>query len=93
MFVGYPGNHAHDVFRLVNLQTNRIVLSRDVQWLNVKWTEHKNIRRSTTIMEEEIDEEDVDEEEENQSVGVSTANNNENVSVTDVGRENDGDEV
>jgi len=69
-----------------------------VQWLNVKWAEHKKIRRSTTIIEEEedeeeIDEEEVDEEEENQSVDVSSANNDENVSVTDAGRENDGNEV
>jgi len=95
MFVGYPGNYAHDVFRLVNLQTNRIVLSRDVQWLNVKWAEHKNIRRNTTIVEEEedgeeineeeIDEEEVNEEKENQFVDVSSANNDENVSVPDAG--------
>ena len=59
MFVGYPENHAHDVFRLVNLKTNKIVLSCDMQQLNIKQAEHKNIKRSTTIIEEEEDKEKV----------------------------------
>ena len=51
MFVGYPENHANDVFRLFNMKSTKILLSHDVQWLNVKWVEHKNIRRNTTIIE------------------------------------------
>ena len=104
MFVGYADNHAHDVFRLMNLQTNRIVLSRDVQWLNVMWAEHKNIGRNTIIeeddddeeengAEEEVNEGEISEQEENQSVNASSANNDENVSVSDAGRDNEGNEV
>ena len=29
MFVGYADDHAGDVYRFTNVQTNRIILSRD----------------------------------------------------------------
>jgi hypothetical protein len=34
VFVGYPSNHASDVFRLLNLKTNYVIKSRDVTWSN-----------------------------------------------------------
>ena len=34
MFLGYAKDHAEDVFRFLNLETNRVILSRDVIWLN-----------------------------------------------------------
>jgi hypothetical protein len=30
VFVGYPSNHANDVYRLLNLKTNHVIKSRDV---------------------------------------------------------------
>jgi Reverse transcriptase (RNA-dependent DNA polymerase) len=32
VFVGYPSNHASDVYRLLNLKTNHVIKSRDVTW-------------------------------------------------------------
>ena len=35
MFVGYSVDHAHDVYRMLNLETNRIINSRDIKWLKL----------------------------------------------------------
>ena len=43
VFIGYPDNHASDCFRLLNTKTNKIVMSRDVTWLNKTYGEFKKI--------------------------------------------------
>ena len=35
MFVGYAEDHTKDVYRFLNIHTKRIILSRDVRWLNI----------------------------------------------------------
>ena len=42
MFVGYADNHAKDVYRFLNIHTKRIILSRDVRWINIIWKRYKN---------------------------------------------------
>ena len=45
LFVGYPQNHADDVYRIFNLQTKQIIKSRDLIWLNLNygnWIKSKN---------------------------------------------------
>jgi len=37
IFVGYPKNHADDVYRIFNTITKKIIKSRDVLWLNMKY--------------------------------------------------------
>lgn len=49
MFLGYADNHAGDVFRFLNLQTHRVILSRDVIWLNKLYAEHNHIERIKEI--------------------------------------------
>jgi hypothetical protein len=34
VFVGYPSNHASDLYRLLNLNTYHAIKSRDVIWSN-----------------------------------------------------------
>ena len=41
MFVGYADDHAGDVYRFMNVQTKRIILSRDTKWLNLFWKHYK----------------------------------------------------
>ena len=41
MFVGYADDHAGDVYRFLNVKTNRIILSRDARWLNLMWKHYK----------------------------------------------------
>ena len=42
IFVGYADDHAGNVYRFINIQMKKIILSRDIiQWLNSFWKEHK----------------------------------------------------
>ena len=41
MFVGYADDHTKDVYRFLSIHTRRIVLSRDVRWLNIIWKQYK----------------------------------------------------
>ena len=42
MFVGYADDHAGYVYRFINIQTKKVILSRDAQWLNLFWKHYKN---------------------------------------------------
>jgi hypothetical protein len=56
MFVGYSVHHANDVYRILNLNTKRIIQSRDIIWLNEAyhdWNEKKVYKKG-------IDDEDDD---------------------------------
>ena len=41
MFVGYADDHTKDLYRFLNIHTRRIILSRDVRWLNILWKQYK----------------------------------------------------
>ena len=41
IFVRYADDHAGNVYRFINIQTKKIILSRDVQWLNSFWKQYK----------------------------------------------------
>ena len=50
MFVGYADDHTEDVYRFLNIHTKRIILSRDVRWLNINGN---NTRRKASMQEVE----------------------------------------
>jgi hypothetical protein len=37
LFVGYPDNHADDVYRILNIKSKQIIKSRDSVWLNLSY--------------------------------------------------------
>ena len=41
MFVWYADDHVGDEYRFMNVQTKRIIMSRDARWLNLFWKHHK----------------------------------------------------
>ena len=41
MFVGYAVDQARDVYRFLNIHTKRIIMSRDVIWLNILWKHYR----------------------------------------------------
>ena len=41
IFVGYADDHVGNVYRFINIQMKKIILSRDIQWLNSFWKEYK----------------------------------------------------
>ena len=41
MFVGYAVDHSGDVYRFLTIHTKRIIMSRDVRWLNIIWNHYR----------------------------------------------------
>ena len=41
MFVGYADDQSGDVYRLLNIHTKRIIMSRDARWLNIIWNQYR----------------------------------------------------
>ena len=52
MFVGYADDHFKDVYRFLNVHTKRIIISRDVRWLNIIW---KNYRRKSICARKQVE--------------------------------------
>ena len=45
IFVGYAQKHAENVYRMLNVKTNAVIVTRDVNWLNKMWYEQENTPR------------------------------------------------
>ena len=58
MFVGYADDHTKDVYRFLNIHTKRIILSRDVRWLNIIWRRYKKSIYARSRVELFLDEEE-----------------------------------
>ena len=41
MFVGYADDHSGDIYRFLNINTKRIIMSRDARWLNIIWKHYR----------------------------------------------------
>ena len=41
MFVGYADDHSGDLYRFLNINTKRIIMSRDARWLNIIWKHYR----------------------------------------------------
>ena len=52
MFVGYADDHSRDVYRFLNIHTKRIIISRDVRWLNIIW---KHYRRKSIHARKQVE--------------------------------------
>ena len=39
IMVGYSDNHTRDTYKLYNPETNRVVISRDIKWVEWKKTD------------------------------------------------------
>jgi hypothetical protein len=49
MFMGYSINHAYDVYRMLNIETKKIINSRDIVWMNKvykDWKDQKDKKKS-----------------------------------------------
>ena len=66
IFVGYADDHAGNVYRFINIQTKKIILTRDIQWLNSFWKEYKKRKDDSKKLIDEFyshDEDDQTQEE------------------------------
>ena len=57
MFVGYAHNHAGDVYRMLDLKTRKICVSRDVTWLKKLYGEYIKNEDKKEVLEDEEEEE------------------------------------
>ena len=82
LFVGYPEDHAGDVYKLLSLTTKKIIKSRNVIWLNKNYSDYKKLVKveDTTVAAE-------DDSEDDETIVVSNVINNE-----DAATGNDGDD-
>ena len=53
MMVGYSDNHPSGTYRFVNLNTNKIIYSRDVRWMSKTWGEYRNNKEKPIINDED----------------------------------------
>ena len=66
IFVGYADDHAGNIYRFINIQMKKIILSRDIQWLNSFWKEYKKRKSDSKNLIDEFyahDEDDQTQEE------------------------------
>ena len=66
IFVGYPDDHAGNVYRFINIQMKKIIFSRNTQWLNSFWKEYKKRKYDSKKLVDEFyshDEDDQTQEE------------------------------
>jgi hypothetical protein len=54
MMLRYANNHAKDVYRMLNLETNRVLLTRDIIWLKKMYGAWKTSDADTTSDDESI---------------------------------------
>ncbi len=73
IFVGYSGMHRKSAFYFVNLETNQMVHSRDIHWLNKTWEDWHDIKQQH-IIQMRNDESDSNEEEVIQSNEIESEN-------------------
>ena len=54
--VGYTQEHTRNVYKMLNLQTHKIILCRDIQWLHKTFGAYHNLSRNqvTKIIELEV---------------------------------------
>ena len=66
IFVGYADDHAGNVYKFKNNQMKKIILSRDIQWLNSFWKQYKKRKDDSKMLVDEFysyDEDDQTKEE------------------------------
>ena len=60
IFVGHADDHAGNVYRFIKIQTKKIILSRDMQWLNSFWKEYKKRKDYSKKLVDEFSSHDED---------------------------------
>jgi hypothetical protein len=59
LYLGHADSHASDCFQFLNLETNRVIVSRDVTWLNKTYATFKGIDGMFVVNEEDSEPVDV----------------------------------
>jgi hypothetical protein len=61
LFIGYPEDHAPNVYQFLKLETETMILSRNATWMNQSYGEYKQLDvKCITVPEKEDDEDDIE---------------------------------
>jgi Reverse transcriptase (RNA-dependent DNA polymerase) len=60
VFVGYPSNHANDVYGLLNLKTNHVIKSRDIIWSNKTYQEWIKLKDNPIMTDDDLSDTEVE---------------------------------
>ena len=74
IFVGYADDHAGNVYRFINIQMKKIILSRDIQWLNSFWKQYKKRKDDSKKLVDEFYPNDEDDQTQEESEIEETKN-------------------
>ena len=74
IFVGYADDHAGNVYRFINIQMKKIILSRDIQWLNSFWKQEKKRKDDSKKLVDEFYPNDEDDQTQEESEIEETKN-------------------
>jgi len=83
--VGYANKHAGNVYRFVNPNTNRIILSRDVKWLSKRYGEEKNVKPLFVVPTKWDDISNEDEKENDEETIKESEDEEEIMTLTQIG--------
>ena len=67
IFVGFADDHAGNVYRFINIQTKKIIVSRDIQWLNSFWKEYEKRKDDSRKLIDEFYSHDEDDQTQDES--------------------------
>ena len=67
IFVGYADDHDGYVHRFINIQMKKIILRRDIQWLNSFWKEYKKRKDYSNKLVDEFYSHDEDDQTQDES--------------------------
>ena len=67
IFVGYADGHDGNVYRFINIQMKKIILSRDIKWLNSFWKEYKKRKDDSKKLIDEFYSHDKDDQTQEES--------------------------
>ena len=91
IFVGYPDDHAGNDYRFINIQMKKIILSRDIQWLNSFWKEYKKRKDASKKLVDEFYSHDEDNQTQEESE-IGELKENEIEETKDSGDDNNAEE-
>ena len=84
-FVGYPKDHASDTYRMLNLKTNKTIITRDIFWLDKLYGDHFNLKRKNVLdhLDREVELEEEEEENMNESINQTNESGNDEIETAD----------
>ena len=91
IFVGYADDHAGNVYRFINIEPKKIILSRDIQWLKPFWKEYKKRKDDSKKLVDEFYSHDEDDQTQEESE-TKESKDNETEDTKDSGNGNNTEE-